>query len=256
MANPYMPLYTGDYLRKTRRLTDREHGAYLLILMALWDEGGTLPFDLAELKAIARVPSKVRNWEETVWVKLAPFFVIENGKISHRRVIEILAEVHDKRKSYAERGHKGAQAKRKKAKHNSATKQAELKPSFSNQTKGLVSSLREEKPNLAIDEMKHVAASPPSPMEGGGDATDGEHIRALNRWLQGRIHGLMVSNVLTGRDVRELKEAVRGGSEECLWLAPKYKPPDHVSAALESVAIDWKHLPQLKAIGGTHFDPH
>lgn len=249
MANPYMPFYTGDYLRKTRRLSDREHGAYLLILMALWDEGGAIPFDLDELKIIARVPAKTRNWEGTVWVKIAPFFVIENGMISHRRVTETLAEVHDKRKSYAERGHKGAEAKRKKSKQNKPPTQAEVKPSLSNQTKGLVSPLQGEIPNrLDTMESSSPDASPPSPEMGGGDAADGEHLAHLRRWLQNRVHGLMTAHVLSARDVRDLKDGLRGGSEECLWLAGKYKPPDHVAAALESIAIEWKHLPQLRAV--------
>jgi hypothetical protein len=87
-------------------------------------------------------------------------------------------------------------------------------------------------------------------MEGGGDATDGEHIRHLNRWLQKRVEGLMASNVLTATDVRTLKEAVRGGSEDRLLLAPGYRPPDHVAAALASVAIEFGHLPKLKLING------
>lgn len=250
MANPYMPLYTGDYLRKTRRLTDRQHGAYLLILMALWDEGGTLPFDMDELKAIARAPAKARNWEEAVWDKIAPFFIIANGTISHARVTETLVEVHDKRKSYAERGRKGGAANRKKSKHNSGGNQAGLKQGSSNQTKGLVSSLREEKPNLAIDEMEHVAASPPSPEWGGGDAPDTEHVQNLRRWLQRRLTGLMTAHVLSARDVRDLKDALRGGSEDRLLLCPDYRLPPHVAEALVSIAIDHAAMPKLKAIQG------
>lgn len=251
MANPYMPLYTGDYLRKTRRLTDREHGAYLLILMALWDEGGSLPFDLDELKQIARVPVKTRNWETTVWPKIAPFFMIAEGRISHARVTETLAQVHDKRKSYAERGQKGGRANAKKHKNINGANQAVLKPSSSNQTKGLVSSLREEKPNLGgLSETIAQTASTPSPEMGGVDAPANEELRPLRMWLQSRVQGLMVAHVLCGKDVRDLKEALRGGSEECLLLAPRYEPPEHVSKALESLCIEWAHMPALKAIEG------
>lgn len=250
MANPYMPFYTGDYLRKTRRLIDREHGAYVLILFALWDEGGQLPFDMDELRAIARVPVKAKHWPDT-WAKIAPFFVIENGMVRHRRVDETLAEVALKRQSYAERGAKGGAAKRKIRKQNSATNQAELKPSSSNQTKGLVSSLREEKPNLGgSSETIAQAASTPSPEMGGVDAPASEELKPLRMWLQSRVQGLMVAHVLSARDVRDLKDALRGGSEECLLLASTYKPPDHVASALESICIEWASMPALKAIEG------
>lgn len=255
MANPYMPLFVGDYLKDTGELSNEEHGIYLKLLMFMWSQGGFLRNDPRVLCRLTGV--SYRRWAP-IWANLERYFYVEGDTLRHTKVEKTLRkarEISEKRKA--------ASAKKyaKKGNENNKTRPAIVGGSDMQmdviQSKGLDSSLREENPILtAQHEMKHVTASPPSPMEGGGDATDGEHIRALNRWLQGRIHGLMVSNVLTGRDVRQLKEAVRGGSEECLWLAPKYKPPDHVAAALESVAIDWKHLPQLKAIGGTHFDPH
>jgi uncharacterized protein YdaU (DUF1376 family) len=251
MANPYMPLYTGDYLRKTRRLTDREHGAYLLILMALWDEGGSLAFNLDDLKQIARVPAKTRNWETSVWPKIAPFFIISEGRISHGRVSETLADLADKRKINTERAHKAVRAKQQKHKQNNGGNQLRDNYELTNQTKGLVSSLREEKPNLAIEHQRSsVNASPPSPLEGGGDATEGEHLAHLRRFLQTRLQGLLTAHVLSAIDARNLKDAIRGGSEDRLLLASHYEPPEHVAAALASVAIDWQPLPKLQAISG------
>jgi uncharacterized protein YdaU (DUF1376 family) len=88
-----MPLYVGDYLAKTGHLTTLQHGAYLLLIMHYWSNGG-LPTTDRELMAIARMT-------EPEWVgnchAIARFFdrnwrhnrideeIIKSQNISQRR---------------------------------------------------------------------------------------------------------------------------------------------------------------------------
>jgi len=85
----WMPLYIGDYLRKTMHLTIDQHGAYLMLIMACWCEGGILADNDERLAAICRVSTK--RWE-----KLRPavekFFSINAAGWANKRVTEELAK--------------------------------------------------------------------------------------------------------------------------------------------------------------------
>lgn len=78
-----MPLYVGDYLADTTHLTCTEHGAYILLLMAMWRAGGSLPDDPSKLARFARCTTGQ-------WARICPtildFFEQEDGRIVHRRL--------------------------------------------------------------------------------------------------------------------------------------------------------------------------
>jgi uncharacterized protein YdaU (DUF1376 family) len=79
----WMPLYWGDYLKDTGRLTTEGHGAYLLLIADYWTSGAALPDDDAQLAAIARLP--LARWRQHRRV-LAHFFEIADGLWRHSRI--------------------------------------------------------------------------------------------------------------------------------------------------------------------------
>lgn len=71
----WMPLYIGDYLADTMRLTAEQHGAYLLLLMEHWTHG-PIPDDDETLAAITRLP--MERWIKTRGLLLG-FFSLSDG---------------------------------------------------------------------------------------------------------------------------------------------------------------------------------
>lgn len=87
-----MRLYWGDYSRKTRHLKKAaEHGAYLLLIGALWDADGRLPADDQTLAQHALCTPK--EWA-ALRPRIMPFFKIVRGHLTNKRVTEELEKYH------------------------------------------------------------------------------------------------------------------------------------------------------------------
>lgn len=89
--NAWMPLYVGDYLRDTSRLSTEQHGAYFLLIMDYW-VNGPLPDDDAALATIARLaPGPWRRMRAA----LEGFFQVKDGRWNHKRID------HERAKTFA-----------------------------------------------------------------------------------------------------------------------------------------------------------
>ena len=88
-APPYMKLYVADYLGDTHHLGALEHGAYLLLLMAMWRAGGSLPAADANLAKLARCTPD--QWAE-VRLTVLPYFKRSRGRLTHKRLASEMAK--------------------------------------------------------------------------------------------------------------------------------------------------------------------
>src|SRR6478672_5674685 len=77
-----MPIYIGDYLGDTQRLTTEQHGAYLLMIFDYW-RSGPLPDDDEVLQQVTRL-------DKARWAKHKPtlsrLFTVKDGQWFHKRI--------------------------------------------------------------------------------------------------------------------------------------------------------------------------
>ncbi|WP_310625783.1 DUF1376 domain-containing protein [Limnohabitans sp.] len=82
-TDTWMPLYVSDYLADTAHLSTEEHGAYFLLLMHAWVNGGALPDDDDRLRRITRMEAKAWKASRS---ELRAFFYQHEGVLRHHRV--------------------------------------------------------------------------------------------------------------------------------------------------------------------------
>jgi uncharacterized protein YdaU (DUF1376 family) len=123
---PYMPLFPADFLADTLHLSAAEIGQYMLILMAMWRNGGYLPDDDAMLARVAR---------ETL--SPAVRAMLDNdgkGRICQKRLLRELDYCKQRSRARSEAGKRGAEAKHRKNNELALAKPDVLPPANGKQT--------------------------------------------------------------------------------------------------------------------------
>ncbi len=105
---PFMQLYVSDFIGDTLHLSTEQIGAYMLLLMAMWNAGGKLPSDEAKLARVTRM--SVKKWK-AIADDLLPFFEIVGDEIRHNRLTKELQKSESKSQSRAAAGAAGGAAK-------------------------------------------------------------------------------------------------------------------------------------------------
>lgn len=80
---PFMQLYVSDFIGDTLSLSTEQIGAYMLLLMAMWNAGGKLPADESKLARVARM--SVKKWK-AIADDLMPFFEVDGDMLSHGKI--------------------------------------------------------------------------------------------------------------------------------------------------------------------------
>ena len=112
----WMPLDIGDYLKDTGHLTATEHGAYLLLIMRYWSDGG-LPDDERMVARYSRMTPE--QWVESRDV-LAAFF---SAGWKHGRIDAEIAKAEEligKRRDAANQRHSKSNAHAEQVQSNSS----------------------------------------------------------------------------------------------------------------------------------------
>lgn len=108
-VDTWMPLYVTDYLGDTMHLTTEQHGAYLLLLMACWKRGGSLPNDDAHLAGVSRMT--LSAWRKSA-ATLRAFFRAQGDVLVHKRVTEEMDKAQRMADARRENGRLGGRPKK------------------------------------------------------------------------------------------------------------------------------------------------
>jgi uncharacterized protein YdaU (DUF1376 family) len=123
-ADIWMPIYIGDYLSATSRLTTEQHGAYFLLLMDYW-KCGPPPDDDQVLAQITRMsPDAWRNARSI----LQAFFQVSDKHWLHERVEREMAAASERQAKAVKRAKAGSEARWAKNQPENASSIAQALP--------------------------------------------------------------------------------------------------------------------------------
>lgn len=105
---PAMPVFPDAYLADTTHLTTEEHGAYLLLLMAMWRRNGVVPNDDKDLARI--VGLDISRWRKTKR-RLLSLLTVDSECLTQKRLLKEWQYVQEKRNKNAANGSRGGRPK-------------------------------------------------------------------------------------------------------------------------------------------------
>ena len=105
-----MPMYWDAYLADTTHLTTEEHGAYMLLLAAMWRRNGSVPDDDKDnARILGLTPAKWRKIKARLMATISGFRV-EGGTITQEKLQKTWGNTQEKIAKNAANGAKGGRA--------------------------------------------------------------------------------------------------------------------------------------------------
>ncbi len=107
---PAMPMYWDAYLADTTHLTTEEHGAYMLLLAAMWRRDGAVPDDDKDNARILGLT--LAKWRKTKrrFVDTISGFCIEEGRVTQEKLKKTWETTQEKIEKNRRNGSKGGRA--------------------------------------------------------------------------------------------------------------------------------------------------
>jgi uncharacterized protein YdaU (DUF1376 family) len=105
---PSMPMFWDAYIGDTTHLTIEEHGAYLLLLGAMWRRNGWVPDDDRDIARILGITAA--KWRK-IKHRIGPFLTFRNGQISQKNLLKIWKNTQEKIEKNRKNGAKGGRPK-------------------------------------------------------------------------------------------------------------------------------------------------
>lgn len=169
-ADTWMAFYVGDYMTDTMHLTTRQHGAYLLLIIAAWKGCGWIAGTDTALMAITKLSPK--EWQQD-GPALLPFFAKDGDKLRHNRVAYEWNEAQRRTADKSRAGRAGAS----KRWHSSANGNAMAEPMRTQSQVDAHSQSQLQEPVTATDRIERGAVAPCA-NEGANDGRRGTRLSA------------------------------------------------------------------------------
>jgi uncharacterized protein YdaU (DUF1376 family) len=107
---PAMPMYWDAYLADTTHLTTEEHGAYMLLIAAMWRRNGSVPNDDKDnARILGMTPAKWRKVKARLGATISGFRV-DSDAITQEKLLKTWKNTQEKIAKNALNGAKGGRA--------------------------------------------------------------------------------------------------------------------------------------------------
>lgn len=136
----WMPLYIADYLKDTMHLTAEAHGAYLLLILHYWSNGGAIKYDEDDIFNICRLHTTKQP--KKILEKILPFFHVENGFLHHKRIDRELQKAKEIVAKRVEAGKKSGVSRKAKTEQETNTCSTDVPTNDEQNTRPLPSPLQ------------------------------------------------------------------------------------------------------------------